>query len=670
MPEELHKLSRSELGDRLERLQSQNIVSAELVDLMMEIELRDAYAGPPAFRYYDAIASTSQRLNYDRGLVFTAFMDAIEHYFRSRHADSLKGLMQVRLQMEGIDDDRLMVMLYGAMAEVHKSLGNYESALQCAFDGLELARESGEELQTAWFYHGLASGSNDLGDHTRALEYSQKGREKFEELSGQTSEIRVRVGIARTLIETGNALFGLGRIAEATEALQQALSIVESVDNQMGVSRALTDLGRIAQEEGRLDDAEALHLRALEIRREVPIIQAQATSLLHLGRLHHAKGETETAIQLLREALGIAEHTGVRLRQYQIHEALSLAFEQMADFSSALEHHRQFHSLKEQVSNDSLNGRISDMQMRFEVASAEKEAEIERLRNVELKETLDELKSAQDRLVHAEKMASLGSMTAGIAHEIKNPLNFVNNFSALSKEIVDELMAVLDSSKAGDGPPAGEHVTELLNDLAENARRIREHGQRADRIVKSMLMHAGGEKTLKKSVDLNGLLDEYTTLAYHGMRARNPDFNVTILKNLASEPQIVEAAPQEIGRVFLNLLGNAFDSVFSRSLSGEDAGYDPRVEIRTSRNGDWIEASVSDNGPGIPAENRSRIFEPFFTTKPTGEGTGLGLSLSYDIVVQGHSGELVLDENENGATFRVRLPVPQSDDTNWTVVSE
>ena len=263
-----------------------------------------------------------------------------------------------------------------------------------------------------------------------------------------------------------------------------------------------------------------------------------------------------------------------------------------------------------------------------------------------------QLKATQQQLVQQEKLASLGALTAGIAHEIKNPLNFVNNFAALSEELVSEIK----TERTAHPDLRVADVDDLLDDLRSNAARIREHGQRADSIVKNMLAHSRGNAGAKEAVDVNSLLDEYTSLAYHGMRAQRPDFTCTVERALEASAAVVQAVPQDLSRVFLNLLSNAFYAVARRR---DEAGDDfmPLVRVSTRSDDGHVEASVWDNGGGIPEAVQARIFEPFFTTKPTGEGTGLGLSLSHDIVAA-HGGCLDLTTEAGEWTrFTVRLPM-------------
>ncbi len=270
-------------------------------------------------------------------------------------------------------------------------------------------------------------------------------------------------------------------------------------------------------------------------------------------------------------------------------------------------------------------------------------------------EAYQRLKATQEQLLVQEKLASLGALTAGIAHEIKNPLNFVNNFADLSVELMDELREEVDKLKAGT-PPDIENIDALLDDLTGNAKKINEHGKRADGIVRSMLLHSRGQTGERQATDINAMLDEYVNLTYHGMRAQDSSFNVTIERELASDAGMVEAIPQDLSRVFLNLLNNACYAVNERAKKN-GAGFVPTLRVKSVNLGDAVEIRIRDNGMGIPADVREKIFNPFFTTKPTGQGTGLGLSISHDIVVQQHGGQLEVETEPGEFTeFIVRLP--------------
>ena len=272
----------------------------------------------------------------------------------------------------------------------------------------------------------------------------------------------------------------------------------------------------------------------------------------------------------------------------------------------------------------------------------------------DLEESHQTLKSTQAQLIQSEKMASLGELTAGIAHEIQNPLNFVNNFSEVSNELIDE---VLEERKKEKGERDESLEEEILGDLKQNLSKINQHGKRASDIVKGMLEHSRKSTGEKEITDINALCDEYFRLSYHGLRAKNKDFNASIETNFDPDLPKIDIVPQDIGRVLLNLINNAFYAVNEKNLSGLDM-YEPKVIITTHlTTNNQIKISIKDNGPGIPDAIKDKIFQPFFTTKPNGQGTGLGLSLSYDIV-KAHGGELTVDNNKDeGSIFIIELPL-------------
>jgi two-component system, NtrC family, sensor kinase len=270
---------------------------------------------------------------------------------------------------------------------------------------------------------------------------------------------------------------------------------------------------------------------------------------------------------------------------------------------------------------------------------------------------LADLRRAQDRLIQAEKMASLGQLTAGIAHEIKNPLNFVNNFAHLSVELLDELKETARPAIAGLAEDQRADIDEIVGMLTGNLAKIAEHGGRADGIVKSMLEHSRGGTGERREVDLNSLVEEALSLAYHGARAQDQNFNITLERDFAQDIAPIELAPQEMTRVLLNLIGNGFYAAAKRRRDGAEPDFRPTLKVSTSNLGEAVEIRIRDNGAGIPAENRDKLFQPFFTTKPTGEGTGLGLSISWDIVVQQHGGTIAVDSRVGEFTeFTIHLP--------------
>jgi signal transduction histidine kinase len=283
--------------------------------------------------------------------------------------------------------------------------------------------------------------------------------------------------------------------------------------------------------------------------------------------------------------------------------------------------------------------------------------EKEKRKGEDLAQALEQLGKAQDQLVVQQKMASLGTLTAGIAHEIKNPLNFVNNFAEIAASLVGDIRDSIVSQKDRLDPKEYEFVCETLGDLEQNAGKIREHGKRADGIVKGMLMHSRGQQGQVQETNLNGLVCEYIKLAYHGIRAQDINFNVTIEEAYDATIPPMRVVPHDLSRVILNIANNACYAADHKAKRVGD-GFRPTLHATTSNLGEFVEIRIRDNGDGIPEHIREKIFEPFFTTKPAGSGTGLGLSMSYDIIVQEHRGEIRV-ESEPGefAEFIIRLPM-------------
>ena len=268
---------------------------------------------------------------------------------------------------------------------------------------------------------------------------------------------------------------------------------------------------------------------------------------------------------------------------------------------------------------------------------------------IALEKAHNELRSTQSQLIQSEKMASLGELMAGIAHEIQNPLNFVKNFAEINKELLTEMKEEIDQGNL-------KNAKSIAQDVFENEEKIHFHSKRADAIVKGMLQHSRSSNSQKELVDINALVDEYLRLAYHGLRAKDKSFNVTLRTNFDTNLDKINIVPQEIGRVVLNLITNAFYATEEKKKKGLN-GYIPIVTVSTRIQNNKVEIVVSDNGSGIPSKILDKIFQPFFTTKPTGQGTGLGLSLSYDIV-KAHGGELSVHTKEGEYTeFIIILPI-------------
>jgi signal transduction histidine kinase len=362
----------------------------------------------------------------------------------------------------------------------------------------------------------------------------------------------------------------------------------------------------------------------------------------------------------------IVDITGINFRLYANIIFTNLAFPSIGIYL-ALKHARTNTSLEQQLvqvknlSEENIRQEQEKQQLlakqneMLEQQVKERTAEITAQKET-IQSALEELKATQAQLIQSEKMASLGELTAGIAHEIQNPLNFVNNFSEVNTELIAEMKTELKSGNNDD-------AIALANDIEDNEQKINHHGKRADAIVKGMLQHSRGSTGQKAPADINDLADEYLRLSYHGLRARDSSFNVSIQKDFDESITKINIVPQDIGRVLLNLYNNAFYAVTEKKKApqpppiGGGVEYEPTVTVSTKKIDGKVEIKVKDNGNGIPQKALDKIFQPFFTTKPTGQGTGLGLSLSYDIV-KAHGGEIKVRTMEGEfAEFIIRLPI-------------
>jgi two-component system, NtrC family, sensor kinase len=442
------------------------------------------------------------------------------------------------------------------------------------------------------------------------------------------------------------------------------------------------------------EKAENLYRQSIAIAKERGYGVPYSHSLVGMAALYYAKGNYQEARLYANEGLEQANKMEQAMQQRNAHELMANINARQGDFEEALANYKLFKQYNDSINNArgqrlaatlEAEHEFSKKTLEFEKASLrqwwlifsafiglftflvilfigyrnrnklnkaylvlkEKNVEIES-KNDKLENALDQLRSTQLQLIQSEKMASLGELTAGIAHEIRNPLNFVNNFSELNSELISELVDEADKGNTAE-------VKMIAADIKENSDKINHHGKRADTIVKGMLQHSRSSSGKKEPTDINALADEYFRLAYHGLRAKDKSFNATLETDYDETIGNIDLIPQDMGRVILNLINNAFYVVAEKSKHGI-AGYEPTVSVSTKKMGDEMLISIKDNGNGIPQKIFDKIFQPFFTTKPTGQGTGLGLSLSYDIV-KAHGGELKLETKEGeGSMFIIQLP--------------
>jgi signal transduction histidine kinase len=621
----------------------------------------------------------------------------------SKHTEALEYSEKSLALFESLNDVDGQSSVYAYYGIIQRSLGNYSASLEFLFKSLELSQQTGnKESESLTSYH-LGVTYKYLGDFETALNHLLKslsiarlhhfwisesyslnliGLIYFEtgnlpnalvyyhQSLDSRKEAGDKWGEAGCLDNIGNIHFKLKDNNRALEFCSQALLISKDIDDKKGEGNSLFHLGNIYEHLADYNNASVCYNDSLAIRRNIGDKKGETEILLFLAGLYLKEDAAERPLQEIFELLNKALHLGKEISApdllAKIHLGYYEACKHFNRYQEALTHIETHISLSKEIHSDAINQKIQNLEISYKAEKSRKEAEIYRLRNVELvnlyeeskkqKEeiqiTLSELKSTQAQLIQSEKMASLGELTAGIAHEIQNPLNFVNNFSEVSNELIAEMVDEIDKGNT-------EEVKAIAKDVQQNLEKILHHGKRADAIVKGMLQHSRSSSAAKEPTDINKLADEYLRLAYHGLRAKDKSFNATMKTDFDESIGNINIIPQDMGRVILNLITNAFYAVNEKNLSvvvtPTAVKYEPTVSITTKKIGNKVEIKVSDNGNGIPQKVLDKIFQPFFTTKPTGQGTGLGLSLSYDIV-KAHAGELKLYTNEGeGAEFIILL---------------
>jgi two-component system NtrC family sensor kinase len=519
-------------------------------------------------------------------------------------------------------------------------------------------------------------------DNTNNQLKNYREAEKYAKLAGDE-------GIIATLnFHMGIAYMNAGRFDSALLLIAKAQSVfTASKDPQLG--RSMLFQGDIYKRMGDPHRAARTILEGMALLNVTNDLVHRGQGSLLLSNVYADLGKTDSALYYAKEGLKIYERRKDPAGKRDAYDLLSSYFDKMGSIDSATIYLKLAKSLSDSLNDEERKNLLAfqdivvDEQVKLEKLEKEKiEAreklriyllmsgilvfmvivfllsrnnrnrkktnEILRQRNEEIENTLHQLRSTQTQLIQSEKMASLGQLTAGIAHEIQNPLNFVNNFSEVNKELANELEQEIDKGNYTEAKA-------IAKDIRVNEDKINHHGKRADAIVKGMLQHSRASSGIKEPTDINVLTDEYLRLAYHGLRAKDKSFNATMKTDFDQGIGKINIVPQDIGRVILNLITNAYYAVAEKKKKVAE-GFEPTVAVATKRLNGKVMISVRDNGNGIPPKTLDKIFQPFFTTKPTGEGTGLGLSLSYDIV-KAHGGEIRVESRENGFTeFVVILP--------------
>jgi len=581
----------------------------------------------------------SRRLGYDKGVAFSLYLRGFGEYLMSDHEKAMATLLESERLMKSLGELNGQGLVQGAMAGIHLSLGDYDRSLSSSFEALKIHRQTGDHPNVAWLLHGIGGGYHEMGDYSRALQFHREARDLFEELE-------LEIGIARTLNGLGTVHQSMGEFDKAQDYHRRSLELFRKLGNELGESRALNDLGVIFQETGNFERSRLYHLEALGLREKFGNKQAVSTSLINLGKVLLAEGNPAMALEHLDRALGIAKEIKAKPRIFQAHRVLSDVCSELGDPTAALEHYKSYEEVKEQVAGDQANSRLKNLEIGFEMEKAEREAEISRLKNVELKEKneqlealLDELSEAQTQLIQSEKMAALGSLVAGLLHELNNPLGAINGINDVSVRCVKRIRKRLSEGH----PDALENrkLAQALEILERDQKVTREATARISQIIQSLKGFVRLDGPPVESADLNQGLHDTLTLLEHEFQNR-----VTVIKKLGDIPPVLTDM-REINQVFMTLLKNAGEAITSSGT----------VTVLTEPIGDGVAVEITDTGEGMAPETLDRLFEPSFSHRGKRVKSGMGLLAAHNIVKKAGGTIRAQSSLTHGTSFRVWLPV-------------
>jgi len=622
--------------------------------------------------------------------------------------EALNSYLAAKKAAEDVPAKEVLAGAYNNLGNAYRELGNIEEAHISFKEALKLSEQTGDRKGIATAQGNLGTIYSLMGKQTEALKSYDEARKRFEEIGSKESA-------TISYLESGSVLFDLKRYDEAKQTLEKGLELAKQVGYKEIISKSYRLLSQIDTVKGNYASALQNYNQYITYRDSTS--NAEASKQLSEQRLQYAFSKKEDSLRL-QQAL-IAEQlekqtllskqqqqelklkqasleltqrekdvqmlrflqtkTELQLSNEQNEKKLALAQQEKTLQEAELEKQTLHSKQKEQEillkdrklaiqkaqRNIWLAGAIAFLVLSFimfrNYRQKQKANHLLQQQNAELEDQRDKIKKAmaelqqtQIQLIQKEKMASLGELTAGIAHEIQNPLNFVNNFSEVNFDLGNELKA--EVTKLSLTNEQQQYFHSITDELLQNQQKITHHGKRAEAIVKNMLQHSGKSSGVKESIDINALVDECLRISYHGYRTKHKTFETKIETDFDKAASHANVIPQDISRVLVNLLNNAFYAVNERKkqLNGS---FDPIVFVRTQKNGNNITIVVKDNGTGMSEKVTAKVFQPFFTTKPSGEGTGLGLSLSYDLVTKGHGGEMKVESKEGeGAKFTIQLP--------------
>ncbi|HVG13511.1 MAG TPA: ATP-binding protein [Chitinophagaceae bacterium] len=611
-------------------------------------------------------------------------------FYLERNLDSsYKYAQMANVMAQKLEHKRYQADMARILGRVMQRQGNYQRALEYYLKQLPLARELKDTISTAFCLLDIGHVFLGIKDYEKAKHYYRQ----VAAFDPNKSQAFGHSASILALVRIGKIYYNKNQLDSAKFYATKAYNLSVDKIDQKSQSEALTLLGNILADEGKTEAATAHYRLAVEQGKLYNSISVIGENYQHIARAFLKNNQTDSSFYYARKAFDLATELNNPFIIGDASNLLASLYKKSGDTDSAFKYLEMAIEAKDSLYSQDKNQQLQTILFNEELQKQEAEAEHQKFktrirtyamtagillllllcivlwlnnrrkqtinallnqRGEKIEKTLAELEATQSQLIQKEKMASLGELTAGIAHEIQNPLNFINNFSEVNIEIAKELNEELASVPIPTAKQENFHL--IIEDLIQNQLKIKEHGHRADAIVKGMLQHSRNTSGEREPINLNLLAEEFLHLSYHGLRAKNKTFNAKFKTDFDDSVPKVTVVPQNIGRVLLNLFNNAFYSV-SEKKKRMNGQFDPTVWVSTKDHNSYVEICVRDNGSGIPQNIINKIFQPFYTTKPSGHGTGLGLSLSYDIITKEHGGSLSVDTEEGEwAQFVVKLP--------------
>jgi len=607
----------------------------ERIDILVELAWENSFEKlEEGLLLTQEALSLAQEIDYRHGLAMVDRNLGFYYYAKSDFVSAIQkcNTAHAAFRAEGDKDEQAnSLMILGLL---YWSLGNFELSLEYLFKSEELFRDTENSKRLPWVLTTLGGVHENLRDYEKAVSYHKESLTYFQKTGD-------RLGEARALSGIGTVYQSQKKFEEALEFEEKSLKLFEALENRMGQSRAYNDIGMAYQGLGRLPQALDYHKKSLELRRQLGNKHAEISSFLNLGRVYNLMKKPEKALPLLRQALADAKEMTAKPKIYLLHQALAESFERTGDLQSALEHTKSYQRVKDEVFSDEANTKLRNLEIQFQVEKTEREAEIHRLRNIELRNALEDLKAAQGQLVQAEKLAALGQLTAGIAHEINNPVGAMKSAADLSIRGLHKIRSVLSGEIKTGETITGPSVERTLDILEQNGRTMLNALERIAKMVRSLRNFARLDEAEYKRVDIHEGIESTLTLLQHRIVK-----NVKVVRDFGVLPQIA-IYPNQLNQVFMTILKNAIQAVEGKG----------KIVISTKMRKQVLYISIADSGKGMPEKVREALFDLSFNRKSSRVGIGMGLYNARNIAKR-HGGDLqAVSQPGQGSEFVLTLPV-------------